>query len=150
MLFQGEESSLRLDIVGYEFPPDGGFTGEDLDWLVLRATWSREDGTVVKDTNSCLLAGELQSMTAGLKVLRAGVRDTYASDFLEDAYFSLSAQAAENGRFGFFVSFYLPNTMDGDDTAEITCLMSQEELQALTDELDGLCRKFPPRTKELS
>ena len=24
MLFRNEESSLRLDIVNYEFPPDGG------------------------------------------------------------------------------------------------------------------------------
>ena len=26
MLFRNEESSLRLDIVNYEFPPDGGLT----------------------------------------------------------------------------------------------------------------------------
>ena len=29
MLFRNEESSLRLDIVNYEFPPDGGDDGED-------------------------------------------------------------------------------------------------------------------------
>ena len=44
------------------------------------------------------------------------------------------------------VSFYLPNTMDGDDTAEITCTMDQKEMEALIGELDRLCEKFPDRT----
>ena len=56
-------------IVNYEFPPDGATppvtTGTR---LVLRATWNKEDGDVVKDSNSCLLTHELQSMSAGLKV----------------------------------------------------------------------------------
>ena len=35
MLFRNEESSLRLDIVNYEFPPDGGDpTSDDRNWLV--------------------------------------------------------------------------------------------------------------------
>lgn len=92
MLFRNEESSLKLDIVNYEFPPDGGDpTSDDRNWLVLRATWNKEDGDVVKDSNSCLLTHELQSMTAGLKVLKAGIRDVYVSDFQEDFYFSLAA-----------------------------------------------------------
>ena len=37
MLFRNEESSLRLDIVNYGFPPDGGDpTSDDRNWLVLR------------------------------------------------------------------------------------------------------------------
>ena len=53
MLFRNEESSLRLDIVNYEFPPDGGDpTSDDRNWLVLRATWNKEDGDVVKDSNT--------------------------------------------------------------------------------------------------
>ena len=147
MLFRNEESSLKLDIVNYEFPPDGGDpTSDDRNWLVLRATWNKEDGDVVKDSNSCLLTNELQSMTAGLKVLKAGIRDVYVSDFQEDFYFSLAARAAGEGTFAFGVSFYLPNTMDGDDTAEITCTMEAQELGALIDELDRLCEKFPDRT----
>lgn len=147
MLFRNEESSLKLDIVNYEFPPDGGDpTSDDRNWLVLRATWNKEDGDVVKDSNSCLLTYELQSMTAGLKVLKAGIRDVYVSDFQEDFYFSLAARAAGEGTFAFGVSFYLPNTMDGDDTAEITCTMEAQELGALIDELDRLCEKFPDRT----
>ena len=36
MLFRNEESSLRLDIVNYGFPPDGGDpTSDDRNWLVL-------------------------------------------------------------------------------------------------------------------
>ena len=40
MLFRNEESSLRLDIVNYEFPPDGGTKGiqtftADVEKLVL-------------------------------------------------------------------------------------------------------------------
>ena len=38
------------------------------------------------------------------------------------------------------------NTMDGDDTAEITCTMDQKEMEALIGELDRLCEKFPDRT----
>ena len=100
MLFRNEESSLRLDIVNYEFPPDGGDpTSDDRNWLVLRATWNKEDGDVVKDSNSCLLTHELQSMSAGLKVLKAGIRDVYVSDFQENFYFSVGARALGDGTF---------------------------------------------------
>ena len=93
MLFRNEESSLRLDIVNYEFPPDGGDpTSDDRNWLVL------------------------------------------------------GARALGDGTFEVVVSFYLPNTMDGDDTAEITCTMDQKEMEALIGELDRLCEKFPDRT----
>ena len=125
MLFRNEESSLRLDIVNYEFPPDGGDpTSDDRNWLVLRATWNKEDGDVVKDSNSCLLTHELQSMSAGLKVLKAGIRDVYVSDFQENFYFSVGARALGDGTFEVVVSFYLPNTMDGDDTAELDCILN--------------------------
>ena len=145
MLFKNEEASLKLDIVNYEFPPDGGDpTSDDRNWLVLRATWTQEDGNVVKDSNSCLLTYELREMTAGLKVLNAGIKSEYASAFVEP-YFELTAQA-DGDDFQVDVSFFLPNTMDGDDTAELTCTMTKADMTALIDELDGLCRKFPDRT----
>lgn len=144
MLFRNDETSLKLDIVNYEFP-DAEPGDYDSSWLVVRATWINEDGGVVKDSNSCLQTFELQSLAAGLKVLKAGIRDHYVSDFQEDAYFSLSARAEDEG-FRLNVSFYLPNTMDGDDVAEISCTMDQPELAALIDELDRLCEKFPDRT----
>ena len=144
MLFKNEEASLKLDIVNYEFPPDGGDpTSDDRNWLVLRATWTQEDGHVVKDSNSCLLTYELREMTAGLKVLNAGIKSEYASADVEP-YFELAAQA-DGDDFQVDVSFFLPNTMDGDDTAEVTCAMTKADMTALIDELDKLCAKVPDR-----
>ena len=144
MLFQSEDASLELDIVSYEFPPDGGEAdSDDRNWLVLRATWTNEDGEIVKDSNSCLLTYELREMTAGLKVLNAGIKSEYASAFVEP-YFELAAQA-DGDDFQVDVSFFLPNTMDGDDTAELTCAMTKADMTALIDELDKLCAKFPDR-----
>lgn len=80
---------------------------------VLRATWNKEDGDVVKDSNSCLLTHELQSMSAGLKVLKAGIRDVYVSDFQENFYFSVGARALGDGTFEVVVSFYCPTPWTG-------------------------------------
>ena len=144
MLFQGENNSLKLDVFNYERPADGGDpTSDDRNWLILRATYVDEDGDITKDSNSCLLTYELQEMTAGLKVLDAGIRDRYKSSFTEP-YFTLTAQAEGEG-FLMEVSFYLPNTMDGDDTAEVTAHFSKADMRALLDELDKLCKKFPDR-----
>lgn len=145
MLFQGENNSLKLDIFNYELPADGGDpTSDDRNWLILRATYVDEDGDITKDSNSCLLTYELQEMTAGLKVLDAGIRDRYESSFTEP-YFTLIAQAEGEG-FLVEVSFFLPNTMDGDDTAEVTAHFSKADMRALLDELDKLCKKFADRT----
>ena len=138
MLFKNEEASLKLDIVNYEFPADGGDPdSDDRNWLVLRAAWTQEDGNVLKDSNSCLL-------TYGLKVLNAGIKTEYASTFVEP-YFELAAQA-DGDDFQVDVSFFLPNTMDGDDTAELTCTMTKADMTALIDELDKLCARFPDRS----
>ncbi len=145
MLFKNDDASLKLDIVNYEFPADGGDpNSDDRNWLVLRCTWINEEGAIVKDSNSCLLTYELRELTAGLKVLAAGIRDSYASDFV-DPYFEVAAQRGEGEDFLVDVSFYLPNTMDGDDTAEVETVMSREELQTLIGELNGLCEKYPDR-----
>lgn len=145
MLFKNGDASLKLDVVNYEFPADAGDpASDDRSWLVLRCTWVNEEGGVVKDSNSCLLTYELKEMTAGLKVLNAGIRDAYESEFTEP-YFALSARAAGEG-FQVSVSFFLPNTMDGDDTAELEADMSKADMAALIAELDQLCAKFPDRT----
>lgn len=145
MLFKSEDASLQLDVVNYEFPADAGDpASDDRNWLVLRCTWADGAGGVVKDSNSCLLTYELKEMAAGLKVLNAGIRDAYESEFTEP-YFALSARAAGEG-FRVFVSFFLPNTMDGDDTAEVEADMTKAEMTALIAELDRLCAKFPDRT----
>ena len=146
MLFKNEETSLQLEIMNYEFPADGGDpSSDDRNWLVLRCTWKNEEGEIRKDSNGCLLTYELREMTAGLKVLHAGIRDGYASDFVEP-YFELTARAEEEDAIRVAVSFFLPNTMDGDDTAEVECVMTRAELKELITELDSLCDKFPERT----
>ena len=145
MLFQNEETSLKLEITSYEFPADAGAPGsDDRNWLVLRATWINEDGLLIKDSNSCLLTYELQEMTAGLKVVKAGLKPRYESEFTEP-YFMISADAVEDG-FRFFVSFTLPNTMEDEDVAELYAHMTAEEMTALIEELDRLVKKFPDRT----
>ena len=84
-------------------------------------------------------------MTAGLKVLNAGIKDHYESAFVEP-YFEVAAQAEGEDAIRVAVSFFLPNTMDGDDTAEVECVMTHQEMKALLEELDKLCEKFPDRT----
>ena len=145
MLFRNEETSLKLDIVNYEFPDYGGDpASDDRNWLVLRATWVNDEGQIVKDSNSCLLTYELREMAAGLKVLNAGIKNWYVSEFAEP-YFELGARA-EGEEFLVNVSFYLPNTLDGVDTAEVVARMTKAELTELVDELDKLCAKYPDRT----
>lgn len=144
MLFQNEEVSLKLEILRYEFPADGGqYDSDDRNWLVMRGTYT-EDGLIIKDTNSCLLTYELREMTAGLKVMKAGIKGSYESDFSEP-YFMLSAAPDGEGGYTVFVSFALPNTMEDVDVAELECVMTDPELTALLDELDALCEKFPDR-----
>ena len=43
---------------------------------------------------------------------------------------------AEGELFRVYISFYLPNTMDGDDTAELNCTLTGPELKALIEDLD--------------
>ena len=144
MLFKNEETSLKLEVWNYEFPADGGMPGtDDRNWLVLRGTYT-EDDMVVKDSNSCLLTYELREMTAGLKVLKAGIKDAYASSFVEP-YFELAAQATGEGTFQVEVAFAMPNTMEMLDTAEIQVEMTMEEMESLIADLDKACAKFPDR-----
>ena len=145
MLFKNDEARLELEIVNYEFSEDTGVPdSNDRNWLVLRGTYTDEDGRIIKDSNSCLLTSELQELTAGLKVLKSGIRDSYDSNFSEP-YFLLSARAEAEGRYTVDVSFTLPNTMEDLENAELSCVMTTAELSALIDELDTLCKKFPGR-----
>lgn len=145
MLFKNDEASLNLEIVNYELPEDSGAPdSDDRNWLVLRGTYTDEDGHVIRDSNSCLLTFELKELTAGLKVLKAGIRDSYDSDFSEP-YFLFSARAEAEDRYIVDVSFTLPNTMEDIENAELSCVMTTAELRALIEELDALCKKFHDR-----
>lgn len=144
MLFQNEEASLRLEVAHYEFPADGGTPGsDDRNWLVLKGTYT-EGSLVVKDSNSCLLTYELQGLTAGLKVLCAGVKDSYASDFVEP-FFEFAAQKIGEDTFTVAVSFAMPNTLEDMDTAEFSGPFTKKELEALIADLEKACKAFPDR-----
>ena len=54
-------------------------------------------------------------------------------------------ELAEGELFRVYISFYLPNTMDGDDTAELNCTLTGPELKALIEDLDQACARFPER-----
>lgn len=144
MLLKNEDTSLKLEFVNYEFPEAGAGSDQfDRNWLLLRCTWVDEKGYTHKDSNACLLAQELAGMNAGLKVLLAGIKDRYDSDFIEPD-FTLSAWA-EGENFRVSATFYLPSTMDGDDTAEVDCTLTGPELKAVIEDLDKACARFPER-----
>ena len=144
MLLKNEDTSLKLEFVNYEFPEAGAGSDQfDRNWLLLRCTWVDEEGYTHKDSNACLLAQELAGMNAGLKVLLAGIKDRYDSDFIEPD-FTLSAWA-EGENFQASATFYLPSTMDGDDTAEVDCTLTGPELKAVIEDLDKACARFPER-----
>ena len=144
MLLKSEDASLKLEFVNYEFPEAGAGSDQfDRNWLLLRCTWVDEEGYTHKDSNACLLAQELAGMNAGLKVLLAGLKDRYDSDFIEPD-FTLSA-CAEGENFRVSATFYLPSTMDGDDTAEVDCTLTGPELKAVIEDLDKACARFPER-----
>ena len=144
MLFQNEDVSVKLEVLRYEVPADGGDPGsDDRNWLVMRCTYT-EDGLIIKDTNSCLLTYELREMTGGLKVLQGGLKDAYASNFVEP-YFELAAERSGEGEYQVSVSFALVNTMEDVDMAEVECVMTDADMKALLAELDVLCEKFPDR-----
>ena len=77
-------------------------------------------------------------------MVRAGIKTAYESDFVEP-FFSLDLRAEGEDAFRTWVRFFLPNTMDGEDTAEIECVLTRQQLSELIDELDRLCAKFPDR-----
>ena len=144
MLLKSEDASLKLEFVNYEFPEAGAGSDQfDRNWLLLRCPWVDEEGYTHKDSNACLLAQELAGMNAGLKVLLAGIKDRYDSDFIEPD-FTLSAWA-EGENFRVSATFYLPSTMDGDDTAEVDCTLTGPELKAVIEDLDKACARFPER-----
>ena len=99
MLLKNENASIRLDFVSYEFPEtEYGMDEYDKNWLQLRCTWVDEDGYTHKDSNACLLAQELAGMNAGLKVLAAGIKDRYDSDFISSDLSLFAGSRSGNNR----------------------------------------------------
>lgn len=142
--FENDFSKLDLDIACYEFPDTFRASSDDSNWLVMRATF-QEDDIFIKDSNSCLLTYELKEMTAGLKVLGAGLKTSYGSDFSEPYFLLRAWKNLDGDTFFMQVSFTLPNTMDGTDVAELEVELTAQQLQEMIDQLDGYCARFPER-----
>ncbi|MCI2056109.1 MAG: hypothetical protein LKJ86_03080 [Oscillibacter sp.] len=144
MLFKNEEASLKLEVLRYEFPADGGEpNSDDRNWLVLRGTYTEGDSVIV-DSNSCLLTYELKELATELKVMNAGIKDSYESAYVEP-YFEFAAQADGEDGFTVDVAFAMPNTMEDIDSAELECTLTKAELGELVKELDRLCERYPDR-----
>ena len=141
MLFQNQEESLKIEAAAYEFPQG---TGEDAQWLVLKGTYTDAEGNVTIDRNSCLTTEELQAMTAGLKVLAAGIRDVYESDFAEP-YFELTVERVEDGVYQTGVAFTMLNAPEDWDTAEIELLATESDLKGWIVDLEATEKRFPVR-----
>lgn len=143
MLFQNNDASLTLTVTGYEFR-DGGIAGtNDNNWLIVKGVY-KEDDLLIVDRTSCLLTEELQEMSTGLKILVAGIKPVYESDFSEP-FFIFSAECTGENSYLVSVSFALPNTMEDIDTADLEVTMNGKQLQELIAELDRTAEKFPVR-----
>lgn len=142
--FENEYAKLDLAIVCYEISDTFRASSDDANWLTIRATF-QEDELLLKDSNSCLLTYELQAMTAGLKVLGAGLKDSYDSDFSQPYFLLRAWKNQDSDTFSMDVSFTLPNTMDENDVAELSVQLTAQQLQQMIAQLDIYCAKFPER-----
>ena len=88
---------------------------------------------------ACWPSGKAERRYAGVShidVARVCEDDAYAKhilDYAADHHVEISALA-----------FY-PNTMDGDDTAEVDCTLTGAELKAVIADLDSACARLPER-----
>ncbi|MEG2221194.1 MAG: hypothetical protein RRY95_00535 [Oscillospiraceae bacterium] len=141
MVFQSTDERLEIKLLAYEFPdaPDA-----DADWLILQGRYTQSDGTVYKDSNSCLTATELQECNAGLKILAAGIATVYESDF-QEPYFELTAQRQAEDLFQVTVAFTMFHIAADWDTAELEFTATTAQLKEWIAELDEGQKRFPPR-----
>lgn len=140
MIFQTESECLKVEIVSYESPHE---RGEDADWLVLRGTYTA-DGETAVDRNACLSTSELRELSAGLKVLAAGIRDSYESDFLSQD-FTLSVLREGEDAFRAYVTFAMLCADVEFDTAELDVRGDGTLLQDWIRDLDAAAGRFPER-----
>lgn len=146
MTFSNDTRTLRIDVVGYEFPDRSGGGEEydyDANWLILRGLYRDETGERSFE-NSCLLTTELQMLSAGLKLLLSGVQEIYQSDF-NDPYFEVTAEPFGLGRYLLYASFSMLVSEERWQNFGVECFLTQEEMKALTEEIDALARAFPER-----
>lgn len=146
MKFVNENRSLTIDVVGYEFPDRVGGGEEydyDANWLILRGVYS--DGQVESSfENSCILTCELQALSAGLKLMSAGVQDMYQSEF-NDPYFEVTAELIGLNRYLVYASFAMLVAPDKWKNFGVECFLSEEDLKALIADIDSMNRAFPEK-----
>lgn len=139
MVFKNDEESLKLEVAAYEFP-DG--VDEDANWLVLKGTYTDSEGNVTIDRNSCLTTSELQELTAGLKVLLAGIKGLYESEFTEP-YFELTVEQVEEDVYQAAVAFTMLNAPEDWDTVELELTASKADLKDWISDLEQAEKRFP-------
>ncbi len=150
MIFKDGEKTLKLQVLGYEFPELNGKGAEysfEANWLVLRGTYTNEDGETAIFTKGCVLTYELTALAAELKVLAAGLKNGFISDFEEPVLF-MEVDAVEEGNFRVKVSF----VMDMDDAdlepESIEMTMTAEEVKALAAEVQELADHYPEKKND--
>ncbi|WP_409968864.1 hypothetical protein RFF05_02530 [Bengtsoniella intestinalis] len=140
--FENDEATLELTVASYELSDTYQADSDEKNWLSIRAMY-REDDLLIKDSNSCLLTYELKDLAVGLKVLAAGIKDRYDSDFSEP-FFLLQAWKEGDG-FLMDVSFALPNTMAEVDVAELRIAMTLAEMKSFISQIEKDIERFPER-----
>ncbi|MGM9618549.1 MAG: hypothetical protein ACI3W8_01745 [Oscillospiraceae bacterium] len=146
MRFANEEKSLTITVKDYEFPERTGNAEEydyDANWLVLRGVY-REGRSERSFENSCLLTGELLALSAGLKLLAAGVRDSYESEF-NDPYFEVTAEVIGLGRYLIYAAFSMLVEEDRWESFGVESFLDDAGLKALIAEVDEAARAFPEK-----
>ena len=139
MVFRNEEESLKVEVAAYEFP-DG--VDEDANWLVLKGTYTDSEGNVTIDRNSCLTTSELQELTAGLKVLSAGIKGLYESEFTEP-YFELTVEQVGEDAYQAAVAFTMLNAPEDWDTVELELTATKADLKDWIAEVEQAKKRIP-------
>ena len=150
MVFTDGEKTLKLQILGYEFPELSGKGPEydfEANWLVLRGTYTDEEGETAIFTKGCVLTYELTALAAELKVLAAGLKSGFVSDFEEPVLF-MEADAAEEGTFRVKISFVMDMDDADLDPESIELTMTSEELKALACEVQELADRYPEKKND--
>ena len=140
MLFETEEESLRIEVASYEAPHG---READADWLVLKGTYTA-DGETAVDRNACLTTSELRALCAGLKVVAAGIRDSYESDFLAQDFTLSVVRTGEDG-FRAYVTFAMLGADVDFDTAELDVRCDTATLKGWIGALEAAEMRFPER-----
>ena len=150
MIFKNDDQTLKLQILGYEFPELSGKGAEydyDANWLVLRGTYTDKEGETRVFTNSCILTYELTALCAELKVLAAGLKQSFVSDF-EEPMLLIEADAQENGGFRVKVSFVMDMDEADLEAEVIETQMTAPEIKEWAEEIAELSRRFPEKKND--